>query len=89
MKPVGRLAFSQGAVFAIVALVVLAEALLIGLGNIMPLWLSALLVGLMLVGIAYTFIQKGRTGLRRIDPALKETANSLKENKQWANQLTR
>jgi len=62
---------------------------IIGLGQLIPMWLSALIVGLVVVGIGYMLIQSGLTALKRIDPTPRETIESLKEDKEWVKEQTR
>jgi len=78
-----------GGAVAYAGLLALIAALIIGIGNFMPMWLSALLVGLLVVGIGYALIQSGLSALKRIDPAPRETIESLKEDKEWAKDQTR
>lgn len=79
---------AAGALLAMVALIVLAGAAVAAIATSLPIWLSALLVGLVLGGLAYSFIQKGTHDLKRIEPAPRETLETLKEHKQWAKELT-
>lgn len=53
------------------------------LGEVMPLWLSTLLVGAAVTLAGYMLIQSGLKGLKHTDFSLKRTAETLKEDKQW------
>lgn len=64
--------------FALVAAVILL------LGLIMPYWLSALIVGLAVVGLGYALVQKGQKGLAQTNFSLERTAQTLKEDQKWA-----
>ncbi len=58
-----------------------------GLGRdagMIPLWLSALIVGLVVVAIGYFLIQRGRSGLSQADLTPRETIETLKEDTEWA-----
>jgi len=55
----------------------------------MPLWLSALLVGLVVVIIGYILIQQGVRALKRVDLTPRETIQSLKEDTEWAKEQTK
>lgn len=76
-----------GAVLAIAALIVLLQALVIGLSNagIPPGWAS-LIVGVVVAGIAYALVQKGASDLKagnlvpgRTIDSLKQDAHTVKE----------
>jgi xanthine/uracil permease len=72
-----------GGALAYAGLLALIAALIIGLGELIPLWLSALIVGLVVVGIGYMLIQRGLTALKRIDPKPQQTIQTLQEDKEW------
>ena len=72
----GSLAIVAGIIF------VLAE---IGL----PLWLSALLVGLVVAAAGYFLVRKGLAALKREELAPRHTMETLKEDKEWAKDQTR
>jgi hypothetical protein len=78
-----------GGAVAYAGLLALIAALIIGLGNVIPLWLSALIVGLIVVGAGYLLIRQGLDGLKRLDPTPHETIDSLKEDKEWLKEQTR
>ena len=63
-------------------LAILAGVVLV-LGLVLPWWLSALIVGVVVAAIGYFLIHKGQTALKQIDPTPHETAETLKEDKQW------
>lgn len=66
--------------FGLLAGAILALALLI------PLWLSALLVGGAVAAIGIAIALVGARRLRDIDPAPRQTLESLQEDRQWLNQ---
>lgn len=70
-------------------LVLLAAAvgLLASLG--LDLWLAALIVGLVVVGIGVALVQRGRTQLEAASLAPTKTIESLKEDAEWAKDQTR
>lgn len=78
-----------GGALAYAGLLALLAAAIIGLGQLIPMWLSALIVGLVVVGIGYMLIQRGLSGLKRIDPTPRQTVETLKEDKEWAKEQTR
>lgn len=81
-KNVASLAIG-GAVAYAGALALIAGVILL-LGNAIPLWVSALLVGLVVAGIGYFLIQKGLTALKHLDMVPRQTIETLKEDKEWA-----
>ena len=77
-----------GGALAYAGLLAIIAAVIIGLGQLIPMWLSALIVGLVVVGIGYMLIQQGLNALKRIDPTPRQTIESLKEDKEWAKEQT-
>jgi Flp pilus assembly protein TadB len=63
-------------------LAILAGVILV-LGLVLPWWASALIVGVVVAIIGYVLIHKGQTALKQIDLTPQETAETLKEDKQW------
>lgn len=72
-----------GGVAAYFATFLLLGALVLGLGTVMPLWASALIVGGVLVAIAATLAAVGFQKLKRVDAKPRETIRTLKENQLW------
>src|SRR5918998_471593 len=66
-----------GAALAYAGLLALIAAVILGLGELIPLWLSALIVGLVVVGIGYFLIQRGRNGLSQADLTPRQTIETL------------
>lgn len=85
-KDVGMI--GAGGALAYAGLLALVAALIIGLGQVIPMWLSALIVGLVVVGIGYMLIQRGLTALKNIDPTPRQTLETLQEDKEWAKEQT-
>jgi hypothetical protein len=78
-----------GATLAFVAFQVFVAMLIIALAYIMPWWLSALLIGVILAGIAYGLIRKGMDGIKKHDIKPDLTIKSIEEDKEWIkNQVT-
>lgn len=83
---IGIAAIAAGLLLAFTALLVLVQALVVALGNIMPPSVAALLVGVVLAVIAYFSIATGQAHLkpknlapRRTIHSVRETADSIKE----------
>lgn len=86
-KDVGFLA--AGGVLAYAGLLAILAAVIVVLDTFLPLWLAALLVGLVVVGIGYFLIKKGLDALKREDVAPRTTIETLKEDGQWIKDQTR
>ena len=74
---------AAGGALAFFASLTLLAALVLVLGTIMPLWASALLVGVLLAAGAAALATIGIKKLKSVDPAPRETIRTLKENKLW------
>ncbi len=72
-----------GGAVAYVGLIAIVFACAFLLDGIMPLWLSSLIVGLVVVGIGYALIQRGLTALKKMNFNLERTTETLKEDTQW------
>lgn len=83
MLAVGGLVAYAGLLAIIAAVIVLIA------DRGVPLWVSALVVGLVVAGIGYALVQRGLTALRRQDLTPKQTLASLKEDTQWAKEQVR
>jgi hypothetical protein len=78
-----------GAVAFMGALAVLA-GIILALAMVIPLWVSALLVGAVVAAIGGGLVMKGIGSFKRIDPVPRETVRTLEEDKRWAReQLSR
>jgi hypothetical protein len=78
-----------GAVLAHVGLTLVAAALAVALGAVLPLWLSALLVGGALLAAGGVMAKGGLTSLRHVDPVPRQTVETLKQDAQWAKEQVR
>ena len=79
-----------GAVLALAALIVLLQALVIALTNAgIPAGWSALIVGVIVAGIAYALIHKGTSDLKAGNLAPERTIDSLKQDAETLKEQTR
>lgn len=79
-----------GAVLAIAALIVLLQALVIGLTNAgIPAGWSALIVGIVVAVVAYALVQKGANDLKAGSLAPGRTIDSLKQDAQTLKEQAR
>lgn len=80
-KNVGLLAV--GGFIANAALLSIVAALIVGLAKFIPLWLSALIVGIVVGIAAAVLISVGLKNLKNTDLKPKETVKTLKEDAKW------
>ncbi len=78
-----------GGALAYAGLLAVIAAVIIGLGQLIPMWASALLVGLAVIGVGYMLIQSGLSALKRIDPTPRETIQTIKEDVDMVKEQTR
>ena len=86
-KDIGFLAVGGAVAYA--GFLALLAALILVLAIFLPGWLAALVVGLVVAGVGSFLVQKGLTDLKQIDPAPRQTVETLKEDVQWAKDQTR
>jgi Putative Actinobacterial Holin-X, holin superfamily III len=72
-----------GGAIAYAALLALGAATIMLLSVAMPGWVAALIVGLIVAGVAWLLISKAITELKRTDLTPQETVESVKEDAQW------
>ena len=79
-----------GALIAHAALLSLAAAMILVLGELgLPWWLAALIVAVVLAGIGVVLIQQARTALKRADILPRRTMEHVKEDQEWLSQQIR
>lgn len=72
-----------GGIVAYFGALALLAAVVFGLAEVMPLWASALVVGLAILAVGGVLAFFGVRALQRLDPAPRQTLRTLQENKQW------
>jgi hypothetical protein len=77
-------AFGMGLISGIYGIGFMLLAAVYGLSTVMPAWLAALLVGVILAIVAVAVIGSGREKLRRTNLSPDKAIKSLEENVQWA-----
>jgi hypothetical protein len=80
-KNVGALAV--GGAIAYAALLAIGAALIMLLAQAMPAWVAALIIGLIVAGVAWLLISKALTELRKTELTPQKTVETLKEDAQW------
>jgi hypothetical protein len=86
-KHLGVLA--AGGALAYAGLLAILAGVIALLNDVMPLWVAALLVGIVVAIVGYLLIRKGLDALKREDFAPRETIETLKEDQQWAKEQTK
>ena len=69
-------------------LAVLAALILI-IGQFIPVWLSALIVGLVVMAVGYFLSQQHLSALKHMDPTPRATVETLSQDKEWAKEQMR
>jgi len=79
-----------GGAIAYAGFLALLAAVILGLGEAgVPWWLSALIVGIVVVAIGMVMVMRARSGLQPENLAPKETIESLKEDREWVKEQIR
>lgn len=80
-KDVGYMA--AGGLVAYAGLLAIIAAVIVGLANFIPAWLSAFIIGAVVVLVGYGLLKKGMNDLKNGSLAPKQTMDSLKKDKQY------
>jgi hypothetical protein len=80
---------AAGGALTYAGLLAILAGVIVLLNNIMPLWVSALLVGLVVAVVGYLLVRRALDALKREDFAPRQTMETLKEDQQWAKDQTR
>jgi hypothetical protein len=80
---------AAGATLGTVSLLCFIAALVLGLGTVIPTWVSALVIAVLIGAAAYAMSRNAIATLKAMDPAPKQTVQSIKEGKQWIHELIR
>jgi uncharacterized membrane protein YqjE len=83
------LLIGAGVLLALVSVLTLTSALVLGLSTLMEPWLAAVCVGVAFALLGFVAVQMGTSALKRMEPTPTKTIETLKENKAWAQELVR
>ena len=72
-----------GGALAHVGILSLMFALVLGLGTFVPMWASALVLGLVAVVAGTVLVRRGLAALRGLDPVPQKTLQTLNADKAW------
>jgi drug/metabolite transporter (DMT)-like permease len=86
-KDVGFLAVGGFVIYA--GFLAIMAAAIVLLAHVLPWWVAALLIGVVVAGVGYGLVQKGLSALQHEDLAPHQTVQSIKENAEWAKEQTR
>jgi membrane protein len=78
----GGLLLVAGGLLGFTALVTLIAAMVFGYGEFLPVWLSALLVGLLIIILGAMVVRMGQMKLRELNPAPEQTIRSVQRDVQ-------
>jgi len=73
-----------GGMVAYTGLIALVIAIIVALSRLMPLWLSALIVGIVVIVIGAILIASGRSSLAQMTVVPEKTVETMKDNTEWA-----
>jgi len=77
-----------GGAVAYAGLLVLLAAIVLFLGIWLPMWVSALIVAVVVLGVGGFLILRGRDGLSKTNITPQQTVDTLKEDVRWAKEQT-
>lgn len=75
---------AAGGAVAYAGFLVILAGLVLLLGVWLPMWVSALIVGVIIAGIGGFLVVRGKERLTKVSVMPQETADTLKENVRWA-----
>lgn len=78
-----------GGAVAYAGLLLLMATFVLTLARFMPLWLSALIVSVLVLGTGILLIQQGQSSLKARNLKPRRTVETLKETKEWAQEQLR
>jgi len=79
---------AAGGAVAYAGFLAIVAAIIFLLAEVMPMWLSAFIVGIVVAGVGYMLIQRGRTAMQNEGLAPTQTIGTLKEDAEWAKRQT-
>jgi len=78
-----------GGAVAYAGFLAVLAALILVIGQFIPVWLSALVIGLVVMGIGYFLSQQHLNALKHLDATPQATVDTLKQDKEWAKEQMR
>jgi hypothetical protein len=80
--------FGGAAICGLMAVASLVTAAIAGLALVMPVWLAAVIMGVLLACIGGAAYAGGRAKLKNVSPVPERTVDTIKDDIQWAKHRT-
>jgi xanthine/uracil permease len=80
---------AAGGFVAYAGLLAVIAGIIVLVGQWVPMWVSALIIGIIVALIGYLLVQKGLNDLKAENLKPRQTVASLKENKEWLQEQAR
>jgi hypothetical protein len=77
---------AAGGVIAVIGALAVVAALILLIGTLVPLWISALVVGGLIGVTGGVLVALGLRAFKGLDPAPRQTLETLEEDKRWLRQ---
>jgi hypothetical protein len=77
----GVIAIVVGLLFAFSALLILLQAVVVALANVMPAWLASVIVGVVVAAIAFVLIRQGQSNLKPVNLMPDRTLDAMRSDK--------
>jgi len=78
-----------GGTLGIAGLLALIAAAIAALDTFLPLWLSALIIGLLILAVGYAIVRKGVNAIRHLEPLPEQTLETIRADVAWAKEQVR
>jgi hypothetical protein len=85
----GAAELAIGGVLAFAGFLVLLASAVLGLSNVLPAWLAALIVGVVVLAIGGFFVLKGRRDVEPANLVPRRTLRTLRDDAEWAKEQMR
>ena len=82
-------AIQAGGALAHAGVLTLVAALVVGLSSLVPVWASALVVGVIFTSLGYVLLRRGMRSFDRIDAVPRQTVQAIKEDRLWMKEQLR
>jgi hypothetical protein len=80
---------TAGGILAYTGFVFILAAIVFTMATFMPLWLAALIIGVIVLIVGVFLVERGRQDLARRDLMPRQTVQTLRENAEWAREQVR
>jgi xanthine/uracil permease len=80
---------AAGGFVAYAGLLAVIAGIILLVGQWVPMWVSALIIGIVVILVGYLLLQKGLNDLKAENLKPRQTTASLKDNKEWLQEQAR